>query len=345
MQHSAKITAPAWAKNALYAAAIYNLIWGAIVIVAPLAIFRWAAMEEPRYPQIWQCVGMIVGVYGVGYWIAARDPFRHWPIILVGFLGKILGPIGFLDAALKGTLPWAWGATIITNDLIWWVPFASLLYLAFRHNTGTSIDAKTIELSDALRTIRSHRNASLQKLSEAAPTVVVFLRHAGCTFCRESVSHLQSACKEARNQSLNFAVVHMGTPIEGTLLLHNRELTNVHRFSDPQCLLYRAFGLERGTVGQLFSPNVIRNGIRAILKGHGLGKLSGDGFRMPGAFAIVDGEVVAEHRSKSADDHPDLRRMINTATLVWASKKLSRQSGFQAKPLRDVAAVVSNATS
>lgn len=129
---------PNWINRVLIAAAVYNLAWGAIVIAAPLLLFRWAAMEDPRYPQIWQCVGMIVGVYGVGYWIAAYDPYRHWPIVLVGFLGKILGPIGFLQAAMSGDLPWAWGATIITNDLIWWVPFAVILYSAFRANTDTS---------------------------------------------------------------------------------------------------------------------------------------------------------------------------------------------------------------
>ena len=113
-------------------AAIYNLAWGAAVIAAPLAIFRWAEMPEPRYPQIWQCVGMIVGVYGVGYWIAARDPYRHWPIVLVGWLGKIFGPIGFLGEALSGRLPWSWGVTILTNDLIWWVPFTAILVLVYR---------------------------------------------------------------------------------------------------------------------------------------------------------------------------------------------------------------------
>ena len=132
--------APIWMKRVLQAAAIYNLAWGAIVIMAPLLLFRWAEMEEPRYPQIWQCVGMIVGVYGVGYWVAGYDPYRHWPIVLVGFLGKILGPVGFLQAAISGDLPWAWGATIITNDLIWWVPFAFILYSAFRTNTDTSRD-------------------------------------------------------------------------------------------------------------------------------------------------------------------------------------------------------------
>jgi small multidrug resistance pump len=43
---------------------------------------------------------------------------RHWPIVLVGLLGKVLGPIGFLDAALRSALPGAVGWTILTNDLI-----------------------------------------------------------------------------------------------------------------------------------------------------------------------------------------------------------------------------------
>ena len=129
--------APRWTRITLYCAAIYNVAWGATVIVAPLALFRWSGMEEPRYPQIWQCVGMIVGVYGVGYWIAASDPFRHWPIVFVGLLGKILGPIGFLNAVLNGSLPWLWGITIVTNDLIWWWPFSAMLYLAFRRHQAS----------------------------------------------------------------------------------------------------------------------------------------------------------------------------------------------------------------
>ena len=118
----------------LYAAAAYNVVWGALVVLFPDATFRLLGVEEPaRYPEIWQCVGMIVGVYGVGYAIAARDPLRHWPIVLVGLLGKVFGPIGFIDAVfIKGTFPVQFGWTIITNDLIWWVPFALILVAARR---------------------------------------------------------------------------------------------------------------------------------------------------------------------------------------------------------------------
>ncbi len=82
-----------WIAWVLWAAAIYNLVWGGFVILFPMLPFRLAGMEPPNYPEIWQCLGMVVGVYGVGYAIAATNPLRHWPIVLVGLLGKILEPI------------------------------------------------------------------------------------------------------------------------------------------------------------------------------------------------------------------------------------------------------------
>jgi len=130
--------APAWMFWVLLLAAAYNVLWGLSAIVFPEAAFRLAGMPAPRYPELWQCIGMIVGVYGIGYGIAAFDPARHWPIVLVGLLGKIFGPIGFAQALLSDRLPMAFGATIITNDLIWWVPFGLILVFAYRQRPGRS---------------------------------------------------------------------------------------------------------------------------------------------------------------------------------------------------------------
>jgi small multidrug resistance pump len=116
----------------LWAAAIYNVLWGSFVVLFPSLPFSWVGMPAPNYPEIWQCVGMIVGVYGVGYAIAATDPIRHRALVFVGLLGKILGPLGFLHAAWQGRLPWKAGWTIITNDLIWWLPFAAILLASIR---------------------------------------------------------------------------------------------------------------------------------------------------------------------------------------------------------------------
>jgi hypothetical protein len=123
-----------WASWWLLAAGVYNVLWGAAVVLFPGALFEFARMEPPRYPQLWQCIGMIVGVYGVGYLVAARDHRRHWPIVLVGLLGKIFGPIGFAQAVIQGDLPPAFGVTILTNDLLWWVPFTLMLIDALRYH-------------------------------------------------------------------------------------------------------------------------------------------------------------------------------------------------------------------
>lgn len=125
---------PRWMKVTLILAAFYNLLWGSFIVFLPVSPFLWAGMTPPNYPSLAQCIGMIVGVYGIGYAIAASNPLRHWPIVLVGLLGKIFGPIGFVWAASHGELPWIAGLTILTNDVIWWLPFALILQRAWKQS-------------------------------------------------------------------------------------------------------------------------------------------------------------------------------------------------------------------
>src|SRR5437588_2636366 len=109
-----------------YAAAAYNLIWGALNILFPRWFFHFVGMPL-EYSPLWQVTAMIVMVYAPAYWWTARRPER-WPqFIVIGLLGKILGPIGFVYAAATRQLPLTFGLTILTNDLIWWPAF--FLYL------------------------------------------------------------------------------------------------------------------------------------------------------------------------------------------------------------------------
>jgi hypothetical protein len=116
-----------WMKQTLKAAAIYNVIWGAWVVLFPSKFFEWTGMMVPEHLMIWQGMGMVIGVYGLGYWWASANPIRHWPIVAVGFLGKIFGPIGFIFNYVQGKVPASFAWTLITNDLIWWVPFFLIL--------------------------------------------------------------------------------------------------------------------------------------------------------------------------------------------------------------------------
>src|SRR6187399_3116891 len=84
------------------AAAVYNLVWGTLIVLFPLAPFRWAGMAAPNYPELWQCIGMMVGVYAIGYACLAIDPIRYAPFALLGLLGKMFGPIGWIWAYSHG---------------------------------------------------------------------------------------------------------------------------------------------------------------------------------------------------------------------------------------------------
>jgi len=118
----------------LLAAGVYNIVWGSVVVVAPDFPFALANMPALAQPgrAIWQCLGMVLAAYGLGYIAASRAPLRHWPIVFVGLFGKVMGPIGFVWSAWQGTIAWKFGATILTNDLLWWIPFGLMLVASRR---------------------------------------------------------------------------------------------------------------------------------------------------------------------------------------------------------------------
>jgi hypothetical protein len=85
-------------------------------------------MAPPRYPEVFGCLGMVIGLYGLLYLDVARRPEHGRLIAAVGLAGKILGPLGWLLLHLRGEWPLASAVLVLTNDLVWWLPFG--LYLA-----------------------------------------------------------------------------------------------------------------------------------------------------------------------------------------------------------------------
>jgi hypothetical protein len=110
------------------AAGFYNIAWGLYTVADPQWLFRYAGMPLANYPQIFACLGMVVGLYGILYWEVARVPERGWLLAAVGLTGKVLGPIGLAQLILSGEWPATTVLLSITNDLIWWIPFAIYLY-------------------------------------------------------------------------------------------------------------------------------------------------------------------------------------------------------------------------
>lgn len=295
-----EVTAPRWMRTTLLLAAGYNILWGVHAVLLPSLQFQLLGMAPPNYLFLWQCIGMIVGVYGVGYAIAAIAPLRHWPIVLVGLLGKIFGPIGFVWTWMQGGIPGQFGYTIITNDLMWWIPFALILVAAAK---GPAPLRHGRPLAELITTKHSNNGLTLADLSATQKLLVVFLRHTGCTFCREAMADLQRHLPTLTTQNTKVALVHMSSPDEFTRFAAQYGLEDIDAFSDPGRELYSAFELTRGSLWQLFGPAVWLSGIRAWR--HGVGMLAGDGFQMPGAFVLRDGKIIGEFKHQSAGARPD----------------------------------------
>ena len=118
-------------RGVFLAAGLYNLGWGVYSAVDPQWLFRLTGMPLQNYPEIFACLGMVVGLYGVLYLEVARVPERGWLLAAVGLVGKVLGPIGWLNLVRSGQWPLTTVVLCATNDLVWWGPFGLYLYDAW----------------------------------------------------------------------------------------------------------------------------------------------------------------------------------------------------------------------
>jgi peroxiredoxin len=148
--------------------------------------------------------------------------------------------------------------------------------------------------------------ASLVSLSEASPLLLVFLRHAGCTFCREALGDIARARPAIDRTGVRIVLVHMGDSGAIAKFIEKNALGKVDSICDPEQKLYRAFGLKRGSFLQLLGPKVLWRGFLAgVVRGHGIGAPAADSSQMPGLFLLNKGSIVRRFRHRSASDRPD----------------------------------------
>jgi hypothetical protein len=134
----------AWHRRVFVAAGLYNLAWGVTAALDPSWFFRYAGLEPPNQPEIFGCLGMVLGLYGILYLEVARRPERGFLIAAVGLVGKLLGPAGLFVLIASGRWPLRAGVLCLTNDFIWWVPFGVYLvdaWPAFKNDASPSASA------------------------------------------------------------------------------------------------------------------------------------------------------------------------------------------------------------
>jgi peroxiredoxin len=158
--------------------------------------------------------------------------------------------------------------------------------------------------ADLLASYKSQDGQSLAELA-SRPLFLVFLRHFGCTFCREAVDTISKERRAIEAHGSRLAFVHLGTEEKAQWFFKPYGLLDVPRFSDPEGPLYQAFGLMRWEWRQYFNSESIARMLLAWTHGHFTGIPAGDIQRMPGAFLMDHGEIQKAFRHKLVSDRPD----------------------------------------
>lgn len=304
-----KCKVPLWMPLVLCLAGIYCIGFASVTLAWPDQAYAQTGLDASGHHLLVRVIGMFYLVFGCSYFLAARDPIRHWRIVL-------LCVIKILIVLVAGSYAW-WNALLapplilflVVDDVLWLLPFSMILWSAVQANLGRPpLYQQPLTTDMAAEQFQLSTGESLAEAASAQIVVLVFLRHFGCTFTRQLLRGLEMIEQQAREKNARLVLVHMLQSGKETAYLGDK--SGVARIADPYCELYRSFGLGKAGFWELFGPRVWLRGIIALFRGCGVGHLAGDGLQMPGAFLFHCGQIIAAQPAKSAADMPDLDQLF-----------------------------------
>jgi peroxiredoxin len=169
------------------------------------------------------------------------------------------------------------------------------------------------EVARALASVHTESGASLLELAEASPVLLVFLRHFGCSFCRQAISDVADLRGELDQRGVRPVFVHLGTPERAKPFFDYYGIGDVERVSDPEAAVYRLpmFAISRiHPVLTLFQPAVWVGWLKGSLFKHGIGAIKEDGKQMQAIFFLKGPKIVREYRYKTIADEPNYLKLV-----------------------------------
>jgi len=159
------------------------------------------------------------------------------------------------------------------------------------------------KVKDSLQVMTTNQGRTIANISDKQPVMIIFLRHFGCTFCREALGEISYKRKAITETGTQLIFVHMADKETADQYFTRYHLEGAEHVSDPTCQFYSTFGLVKGSTNQLFGLKVWMRGFQAgIIEGHGMGKLMGDSFQMPGIFLIQNRIIRDQYIHKLSSD-------------------------------------------
>lgn len=114
-------------KFVLRYAAAYNVCAGLFMLIGYHETYKIIGMEKPEISFPIQLVGLLVGLFGVGYYLVARNPIENRTVLMLGFWSKFLGSCLGTGYVVLGKLPLQFVAVYFFADVIYLPPFYVIL--------------------------------------------------------------------------------------------------------------------------------------------------------------------------------------------------------------------------
>jgi peroxiredoxin len=173
--------------------------------------------------------------------------------------------------------------------------------------------SSTGDVAQALASIHTESGASLLALTEASPVLLIFLRHFGCSFCRQAISDVADLREELARRAVRPVFVHLGTPERAKPFFDYYGIGDVERVSDPEANVYQnpVFLLPRiHPALTLLQPAVWVGWLKGALFKHGIGAIKEDGHQMQGIFFLKGPKIVRQFRYRTIADEPDYLKLV-----------------------------------
>ena len=180
-----------------------------------------------------------------------------------------------------------------------------ILAYQFLKQRRFGIFMRTIEL-DLMAEMQCSNGQTLEQLSKNQAVMLVFLRHFGCSFCREALHEISKIYDETLAEGTQIVFVHMTDYATAKPYFEKYNFKDAIQISDLDCKYYADFGLVKKGGKQLLGLSSFVRGFQStVLQGHGLWAALGDGFQMPGVFLIQDSEVKSSFIHQEPSDRPN----------------------------------------
>lgn len=169
------------------------------------------------------------------------------------------------------------------------------------------------EVAAVLQQYRTESGRTLLELVDQSPLLLIFLRHFGCSFCRQTLDDVSKLRSEIEARGIRPVFVHLGTPERAKPYFDYYNLSDVERVSDPQAFLYTqpVFDLARKSAFSHFLvPKVWKAWLQGAIRKHGFGMIKDDADQMPGIFFLRQRVIVRAFRYKTIADEPDYLKLI-----------------------------------